>query len=67
MRYGGDTEDVLQRARSAGVSRMTVIGTRAADSEAAVKLSEIEEGVSCAVGIHPNDVDEVDDNEWRRI
>ena len=28
MRYGGDIEDVLQRARSAGVSRMTVIGTR---------------------------------------
>lgn len=67
MRYGGDIEDVLQRARSAGVSRMTVIGTRAADSQAAVQLSEIEEGVSCAVGIHPNDVDEVDDNEWRRI
>ena len=67
MRYGGDTEDVLQRARAAGVSRMTVIGTRAADSEAAVQLSEDEEGVSCAVGIHPNDVDEVDEKEWDRI
>jgi len=60
MRYGGDTKDVLQRARAAGVSRMTVIGTRAADSEAAVQLSEHEEGVFCAVGIHPNDVDDVD-------
>lgn len=67
MRYGGDTEDVLQRARAAGVSRMTVIGTRAADSEAAVQLSEDEEGVFCAVGIHPNDVDEVDEKEWDRI
>ena len=67
MRYGGDTEDVLRRARAAGVSRMTVIGTRAADSEAAVQLSENEEGVSCAVGIHPNDVDEVDEKEWDRI
>ena len=39
MRYGGDIEDVLARARAAGVSRMTVVGTRAADSEAAVRLS----------------------------
>ena len=43
MRFDGDTKDVLQRARAAGVSRLTVIGTRAADSEAAVQLSENEE------------------------
>ena len=67
MRYGGETKDVLQRARAAGVLRMTVIGTRAADSEAAVQLSENEEGVFCAVGIHPNDVDDVDEKEWGRI
>ena len=40
MRYGGDVEDVILRARAAGVSRMTVVGTRAADSEAAIRLSE---------------------------
>ena len=67
MRYGGDTKDVLQRARAAGVSRMTVIGTRAADSEAAVQLSDKEAGVFCAVGIHPNDVEDVDEKEWGRI
>ena len=67
MRFDGDIEDVLQRACSAGVSRMTVIGTRAADSEAAVQLSENEEGVFCAVGIHPNDVDDVEEAEWGRI
>ena len=67
MRFDGDTKDVLQRARAAGVSRLTVIGTRAADSEAAVQLSENEEGVFCAVGIHPNDVDDVEEAEWGRI
>ena len=36
---------------------------RAADSEAAVQLSENEEGVFCAVGIHPNDVDDVEEAE----
>ena len=35
MRYGGDTEDVLQRARAAGVSRMTVIGCLLYTSDAA--------------------------------
>mgnify|MGYP001980205612 CR=1 FL=1 len=44
MRYGGDTKDVLQRARAAGVSRMAVIGTRAADSEAAVQLVKMKKG-----------------------
>lgn len=67
MRYGGDIEDVLARARAAGVSRMTVVGTRAADSEAAVRLSEKEEGVFCAAGIHPNDADDVDEEEWSRV
>ena len=67
MRFDGDTKDVLQRARAAGVSRLTVIGTRAADSEAAVQLSENEEGVFCAVGIHPNDVDDLEEAEWGRI
>ena len=67
MRYGGDIEDVLSRARAAGVSRMTVVGTRAADSEAAVRLSEKEEGVFCAAGIHPNDADDVDEEEWSRV
>jgi len=67
MRYGGDVEDVILRARAAGVSRMTVVGTRAADSEAAVRLSESEEGVFCAAGIHPNDVDDVDEEEWDRV
>ena len=67
MRYGGDIEVVLARARAAGVSRMTVVGTRAADSEAAVRLSEKEEGVFCAAGIHPNDADDVDEEEWSRV
>tara|TARA_Y100000385_G_scaffold65391_1_gene64785 strand:- start:524 stop:1267 length:744 start_codon:yes stop_codon:yes gene_type:complete len=67
MRYGEEIEDVIFRARAAGVSRMTVVGTRAADSEAAIRLSEREEGVFCAAGIHPNDVDDVDEEEWGRV
>lgn len=67
LRYSGDLEDVLTRARAAGVSRLTVIGTRAADSEAAANLCEKETGLVSAAGIHPNDVAEIEPNEWDRV
>jgi len=67
MRYGADLPDVLARARAAGVTRLTVIGTRAADSEAAAELAAREPGIVAAAGIHPNDVAEIEADEWERI
>lgn len=67
MRYGGDLPDVLARARAAGVTGLTAIGTRAIDSEAAADLAAREPGLACAAGIHPNDVHEIDADEWDRI
>jgi len=67
MRFGGDLPDVLARARAAGVTGMTVIGTRAADSEAAADLAGREPGIACAAGIHPNDVHEAEPDEWDRV
>jgi TatD DNase family protein len=67
MRFGAELGDVLARARAAGVTRMTVIGTRAADSEAAADLAAREPGVVAAAGVHPNDVAEAEPDEWDRI
>lgn len=67
MRYGDDLEGVLARARAAGVVGMVVIGTRAADSEAAAALAARESGLAAAAGIHPNDVAEAEPGEWDRI
>ena len=67
MRYGADLPDVLARARAAGVLGMTVIGTRAADSEAAADLAARTPGVAAAAGLHPNDVADVGPDEWERI
>jgi TatD DNase family protein len=67
MRYGEDLAAVLARARAAGVNGMTVIGTRAVDSEAAADLAAREPGLVSAAGIHPNDVHEIDPDEWDRI
>ena len=67
MRYGADLPAVFARARAAGVGGMTVIGTRAADSEAAAELAVREPGICNAAGIHPNDVHEIEPDEWDRI
>jgi len=67
MRYGDDLPAVLARARAAGVVGMTVIGTRAADSESAAELAARETGVVAAAGIHPNDVAEIAGDEWDRV
>jgi len=67
MRYGHDLPEVLGRARQAGVTGMAIIGTRAADSEAAAILAGRERGLVAAAGIHPNDVHEIDADEWDRI
>lgn len=67
MRYGDELSQVLARARAAGVTKMTVIGTRAGDSEAAADLAAREPGIVAAAGIHPNDVAEIAADEWDRI
>lgn len=67
MRYGGDLPDVLARARAAGLVGMTVIGTRAADSEAAADLAAREPDIVAAAGIHPNDVADIAPDEWDRV
>jgi TatD DNase family protein len=67
MRYGDDLPQVIARARAAGVVGMTLIGTRASDSEAAADLAAREPGFVAAAGIHPNDVAEIEPDEWDRI
>jgi len=67
MRYGGEIDAVLARARAAGVTGMAVIGTRAIDSEAAAALASREPGLVAVAGIHPNDTSEAERGEWDRI
>jgi TatD DNase family protein len=67
MRYGDDLPQVIARARAAGLVGMTVIGTRASDSEAAAEIAARETGFAAAAGIHPNDVAGIEPDEWDRI
>ena len=59
--FGPDLDDVLARAREAGVHRIVTIGTNGETSRAALAIAEREPDVWAAVGLHPHDADDGDD------
>ncbi len=54
--YNRDLENVIQRARDAGVSRMMTIGVNQRTSALAVSLARSHAGIYASVGVHPHDV-----------
>lgn len=53
--FTADLPDTIERARSAGVTRMVVPGYDLPSSERAVQLAAQYDGVYAAVGVHPHD------------
>lgn len=56
-----DREEVIKRAKEAGVGYLISVGANLNGSKKAVELSERYENVYAAVGIHPHDVKEMDE------
>lgn len=57
--------DVIDRAKKMGVTKMVVPGTDVSSSQKAVKLAGMYEGLYAAVGIHPHHVYEmIGDVDW---
>jgi TatD DNase family protein len=52
--FADDLDQVLERARQAGVDRILVPGVDLATSERAVELAEAHTGLYAAVGVHPH-------------
>jgi TatD DNase family protein len=68
--YDSDREEVIARARDAGVRTMLNVGTgdpQGGAFERAVELSEKHEGVYAAVGAHPHDAKVFDDAAEQRL
>ncbi len=68
--FDADREEVIQRARDAGVSAILNVGTGDPHSgalERAVEFGEKHENVYTAVGIHPHDARLFDDRAEQRI
>ncbi|MCH8814569.1 MAG: TatD family hydrolase [Chloroflexi bacterium] len=54
-KFDKDREDVLQRARDAGVTGFVVVGYDVASSRKAVDLADDRSDVHAVVGVHPHD------------
>jgi TatD DNase family protein len=55
-----EADEVLARAREAGVERVITVATLLADARAALALAERHEGVYACLGIHPHNAGEPD-------
>ncbi len=53
--FTDDLDEVLERAKTAGVGQMLAVGVNAADSVAAVEFAHRHDHVSATIGLHPHD------------
>jgi TatD DNase family protein len=58
--FADDLDDVMTRARAAGVGGILTVGTDAATSRAAIEIAEREPDVWATVGVHPHDAEGAD-------
>src|SRR3982751_1561899 len=68
--YGADRDEVVERARDAGVAAILNVGTGDPHSgalERAVEVAERYEGVYAAAGVHPHDARLFDESAAVRL
>lgn len=53
-RFDGDRDEVIRRARAAGVSEMVTVASSPGDAASAVELARREEGIWASAGLHPH-------------
>jgi len=61
-RFDEDREAVIERATTAGVTRIIIPAINIATAKEALQLSEQYDGVYVAVGVHPNDTADFEDS-----
>ncbi|GAF78468.1 unnamed protein product [marine sediment metagenome] len=66
-RFENDLEDVIGRAREAGVERMISIGTNVGTTENAVRIAGGHEGIYASVGLHPHSAAEFSEEHAVRL
>lgn len=67
--FDGDREQVIARARAAGVSFMLAIGTGEGppDLKAAIRIAETHADIGATVGVHPHDAQKFDPGTAARL
>lgn len=67
MLPAGERGAAIARAREAGVGKILVPGTTVEDSRLAVEVAEAHDGVFAAVGIHPHEAKDFDEDRDLRV
>jgi TatD DNase family protein len=67
--FSGDLDQVIERAREAGVERMLAIGTGQGppDLEAAIRLAERYACIHATAGVHPHDASKAGPDTFKRL
>ena len=67
-RFAADLDEVIERARVAGIERILVPGWDLVSSEAALDLAERHAPlIEAAVGVHPHHAAELDERGWQQL
>jgi TatD DNase family protein len=65
--FDPDRDDVLARARAAGVESILAVATTAASSAVGIELAGKHAGVWASVGIHPNYAGQAQPGDWDEV
>lgn len=65
--YDNDRDEVVQRAKDAGVGVIVTVGIDVADCRKAVALTERYASVYASIGIHPHDVKSIDEETYEAL
>lgn len=65
--YETDCDQVIARAREAGVRHIITVGIDLKSSQQAVAIAERYDGVMATVGVHPHNVSELQDNSYDEL
>lgn len=65
--FAGDRQEVIQRARDNGIGTIISIGCDLESSRANVELAAAEPDIYAAVGIHPHDATQLDDQALAQL
>jgi TatD DNase family protein len=66
-KFDEDRNAVIQRALDAGVTRIMIPALDYESSRAAIKLAESHPNIFAAVGFHPTDLDQWDENSIENL
>ena len=65
--FDADRDDVIHRAQEGGVSAWIEVGTDIASSRAAIELAKKTPGVYASVGVHPDEIADLNEVDWKTL